>query len=157
MAANYLRAMWLAVFRGQESYMGSVEEQENRDRNTKQKWRKPSKGESESSEVLFRGGWSRSSEKPKESRSNDSTSEGLHIVWLVIELQVCFKWAMILDNKLGVEILWTMKSRMSWEVHVRFCERFRGGIPLYLLDIGIIVNYSQDKTRVSFFVRLYRN
>jgi len=37
MAANYLRAMWLAVFRGQESYMGSVEEQENRDRNTKQK------------------------------------------------------------------------------------------------------------------------
>ena len=27
-----------------------------------------------------------------------------------------------------------MKSRMNREVHVRFCERFRGEIPLYLLD-----------------------
>ena len=28
------------------------------------------------------------------------------------------------------------KSRMNREVHVRFCERFRGEIPLYLLDCG---------------------
>jgi len=28
-----------------------------------------------------------------------------------------------------------MKSRMNREVHVRFCERFRGEIPLYLLDL----------------------
>ena len=27
-----------------------------------------------------------------------------------------------------------MKSRMMREYHVRFCERFRGEIPLYLLD-----------------------
>jgi hypothetical protein len=28
-----------------------------------------------------------------------------------------------------------MKSRMNREVHVRFCERFGGEIPPYLLDI----------------------
>lgn len=28
------------------------------------------------------------------------------------------------------------KSRMMGDYHVRFCERFRGEIPLYLLDIG---------------------
>ena len=26
------------------------------------------------------------------------------------------------------------KSRMTGDCHVRFCERFRGEIPLYLLD-----------------------
>ena len=30
------------------------------------------------------------------------------------------------------------KSRMNREVHVRFCERFRGEIPLYLLDLFFI-------------------
>jgi len=27
------------------------------------------------------------------------------------------------------------KSRMTGDCHVRFCERFRGEIPLYLLDL----------------------
>ena len=42
---------------------------------------------------------------------------------------------MILGIRSGVEILWTMKSRMNREVHVRFCERLRGEIPLCLLDL----------------------
>jgi hypothetical protein len=44
-----------------------------------------------------------------------------------------FKYPMILfikNNPKGC----TMKSLMIQEVHLRFCERFRGKIPLYLLD-----------------------
>ena len=29
------------------------------------------------------------------------------------------------------------KSRMTGDCHVRFCERFRGEIPLYLLDFVV--------------------
>jgi len=38
-ADSYLPAMWYAVLRGQEPYMGSVKEQENQERNDKQKER----------------------------------------------------------------------------------------------------------------------
>jgi hypothetical protein len=33
-----------------------------------------------------------------------------------------------------------MKSRMNREVHVRFCERFRGETPLYLLDFSVMLS-----------------
>jgi hypothetical protein len=39
-----------------------------------------------------------------------------------------------LETWLHALIVFVMKSRMNREVHVRFCERFRGEIPLYLLD-----------------------
>ena len=39
-----------------------------------------------------------------------------------------------------------MKSRMNREVHVRFCERFRGEIPLYLLDcVSCVASGYEDK------------
>ena len=41
-----------------------------------------------------------------------------------------------------------MKSRMNREVHVRFCERFRGETPLYLLDV-CCVSYDKDGGRSS--------
>lgn len=49
------------------------------------------------------------------------------VLSLGIGIQISLtKWAIRLHDK----------SRMNREVHVRFCERFRGGIPLYLLDWG---------------------
>mgnify|MGYP003675949528 CR=1 FL=1 len=54
-------------------------EQENQDKNDKQKLQKSQREKQESSDVLFWGGWSRSSEYTQESRSNDPTSEGLHL------------------------------------------------------------------------------
>ena len=55
-AANYLPAMWQAVLRGQEPYMGSVKEQENQNRNVKPNERKSIVEKHKSSEVLFWGG-----------------------------------------------------------------------------------------------------
>ena len=75
---NYLPAMWYAVLRGQEPYIGSVKEQENQDRNVKQKELESPREKLESSNVLFWDGWSRSSKHTRESRGNDPTSEGLH-------------------------------------------------------------------------------
>jgi len=56
-AANYLRAIWYAVLRGQEQYIGSVKEQENQDRNVKPKERESLREKLESSNILFWGGW----------------------------------------------------------------------------------------------------
>ena len=85
-----------------------------------------------SSDAWIWGGWSRSSENIQESRSNDPTSEGLHIVSIDKVLQVQKTMILLIKhNPKGC----TMKSRMNREVHVRFCERFRGEIPLYLLDL----------------------
>ena len=46
------------------------------------------------------------------------------------------------------------KSRMNREVHVRFCERFRGEIPLYLLDFffmffDVFLNYLVDNSIIN--------
>lgn len=51
-ADNYLPAMWYAVLRGQEPYIGSVKEQENQDRNGKRKERETHREKLESSKVL---------------------------------------------------------------------------------------------------------
>ena len=79
------------------------------------------------------GGWSRSSENIQESRSNDPASEGLHLITLIIvlQLEVIWGWFWIINRSSNTSI---KKSRMNREVHVRFCERFRGENPLYLLD-----------------------
>ncbi len=36
-----------------------------------------------------------------------------------------------------------LKSRMMGDYHVQFCERFRGEIPLYLLDLFFLDNPSK--------------
>ena len=83
------------------------------------------------------GGWSRSSENIQESRSNDPASEGLHLITLIIvlQLEVIWGWFWIINRSSNTSI---KKSRMNREVHVRFCERFRGENPLYLLDFLFI-------------------
>ena len=48
-AANYLPAMWQAVLRGQEPYMGSVKEQENQSQDVKRECRKSFKEKAKSS------------------------------------------------------------------------------------------------------------
>jgi len=60
------------------------------------------------------------------------TSEGLHTVMLSIVEQVASA-TMILGRRRKQQCF-TVKSRMNREVHVRFCERFGGEIPPYLLD-----------------------
>ena len=84
------------------------------------------------------GGWSRSSENIQESRSNDPASEGLHLITLIIvlQLEVIWGWFWIINRSSNTSI---KKSRMNREVHVRFCERFRGETPLYLLDFLYLV------------------
>ena len=63
-------------------------------------------------------------------------SEGLHIVSIDRVLQVQKTMILLIKhNPKGC----TMKSRMNREVHVRFCERFRGEIPLYLLDFYLFL------------------
>ena len=94
------------------------------------------------------GGWSRSSENIQESRSNDPASEGLHLITLIIvlQLEVIWGWFWIINRSSDTSI---KKSRMNREVHVRFCERFRGETPLYLLDF-LSVCYFQ----ITFLFRL---
>jgi hypothetical protein len=62
------------------------------------------------------------------------TSEGLHIVSIGKVLQVQKTMILLIKHN---PLDCTMKSRMNREVHVRFCERFRGEIPLYLLDLKL--------------------
>jgi hypothetical protein len=40
-----------------------------------------------------------------------------------------------IGNMVFFRSVFFMRSRMNREVQVRFCERFRGEIPLYLLDV----------------------
>jgi hypothetical protein len=49
-----------------------------------------------------------------------------------------------------------MKSRMNREVHVRFCERFGGETPPYLLDF-FIVNNQMDLNIKSFKFKFFNN
>ena len=94
------------------------------------------------------GGWSRSSENIQESRSNDPASEGLHLITLIIvlQLEVIWGWFWIINRSSNTSI---KKSRMNREVHVRFCERFRGEIPLYLLDFYLF-QFSRFYFRLRF-------
>ena len=43
-----------------------------------------------------------------------------------------------------------MRSRMMGDYHVRFCERFRGEIPLYLLDVCPAL-LKDTKLKIKFF------
>jgi hypothetical protein len=45
-----------------------------------------------------------------------------------------------------------MKSRMNREVHVRFCERFGGETPPYLLDIILKVESKINVTYNTEFI-----
>ena len=102
------------------------------------------------------GGWSRSSENIQESRSNDPASEGLHLITLIIvlQLEVIWGWFWIINRSSNTSI---KKSRMNREVHVRFCERFRGEIPLYLLDFlgGFVFYYLFSILAYSLFMIAY--
>ncbi len=102
------------------------------------------------------GGWSRSSENIQESRSNDPASEGLHLITLIIvlQLEVIWGWFWIINRSSDTSI---KKSRMNREVHVRFCERFRGETPLYLLDFYLEVISISNFSKSSIFVILYFN
>ena len=40
------------------------------------------------------------------------------------------------------------KSRMMGDYHVRFCERFRGEIPLYLLDTEQLLKNTRSEGKV---------
>src|SRR5690554_5288412 len=40
------------------------------------------------------------------------------------------------------------KSRMTGDCHVRFCERFRGETPLYLLDVCPVVTQGYNLRKV---------
>ena len=59
----------------------------------------PRAEKAKSSNAWFWGGWSRSSETIQESRSNDPTSEGLHLITLIIVLHLKAILSMILDNQ----------------------------------------------------------
>ena len=70
---------------------------------------------------------------------------------------------MILDSRSGVAILWTMKSRMNREVHslsrffgIRFCERFRGEIPLYLLDCSPLLMTQSLRVKFNLYQALFK-
>ena len=94
------------------------------------------------------GGWSRSSENIQESRSNDPASEGLHLITLIIvlQLEVIWGWFWIINRSSDTSI---KKSRMNREVHVRFCERFRGETPLYLLDFFSVSMFYHSTSSIS--------
>ena len=77
---------------------------------------------------------------PKRAPLKGGTSEGLHTVMLSIVEQVASA-TMILGRRRKQQCF-TVKSRMNREVHVRFCERFGGEIPPYLLDFVSICLFS---------------
>ena len=64
-------------------------------------------------------------------------SRVLAIKWLRWSYYWLSEYVLSLGFRLSINLrIWPHnKSRMSREVHVRFCERFRGEIPLYLLDL----------------------
>ena len=83
---------------------------------------------------------------PKRAPLKGGTSEGLHTVMLSIVEQVASA-TMILGRRRKQQCF-TVKSRMNREVHVRFCERFGGEIPPYLLDFSFLsilsINFCRD-------------
>jgi hypothetical protein len=83
---------------------------------------------------------------PKRAPLKGGTSEGLHTVMLSIVEQVASA-TMILGRRRKQQCF-TVKSRMNREVHVRFCERFGGEIPPYLLDSFVF------RLLATFFVLL---
>ena len=51
-----------------------------------------------------------------------------------------------------------MKSRVNREVQARFCERFRGEIPLFLLNYAQgVINQSLNKLIFLLFHSIYLN
>ena len=74
-------------------------------------------------------------------------SEGLHLITLIIvlQLEVIWGWFWIINRSSNTSI---KKSRMNREVHVRFCERFRGETPLYLLDCVSCVALGYEDIKV---------
>jgi hypothetical protein len=50
------------------------------------------------------------------------------------------------------------KSRMMGDYHVRFCERFRGEIPLYLLDTARCeASKAEYGVKIGFFREVFEN
>jgi hypothetical protein len=52
----------------------------------------------------------------------------------IILIRLCIGNMVFVHSDLGG------KSRMTGDCHVRFCERFRGETPLYLLDFYILLD-----------------
>src|SRR5690606_28359550 len=99
---------------------------------------------------LDSGGLTRSSEKyPREEWGNSFQAKGLTESRQVCQLE---RGRANCNCRYLLDGITTLRSRMTGDCHVRFCERFRGEIPLYLLDFYFhsLFNIANTKSSTHF-------